>query len=245
MSFVSKSPFQLTGRYAHRNKWEVLAGPGDSRVTGLQIIQDEQLTDAWKDKVVVITGVSSGIGVETVRALAKTGATVYGTARNTDKAKEALGDWMDTGRVKLLYMDQTHLESVRACATEFRKQSTTLNVVINNAAVSRPQLYNTRHDMNQPTNMTGNEHPRNTHKPRLRSPIHHQPPLSLPAFPPPPRSAPLLLNTLLPLPRSERLLRRPPLRPSQLPRHQLHHRLQRLASLRIQQDRQPLHDEPH
>lgn len=239
MSFVSRSPFQLTGRYADRNKWETISGPGDSRVTGRQIIQDEQLTDAWKDKVVIITGVSSGIGVETVRALTKTGATVYGTARNIDKAKEALGDLMDTGRVKLLYMDQTDLESVKACAAEFRKQSATLNIIINNAAVSQ-----SRQSTNN-TNIKGNEHPRNTHQGRLRSPIHHQPPLPLPPLLPPPRPSPLLLNTLIPLPRSERLLRRPPLRRSQLRRHQLHHFLQRMARLRIQQDRQPLHDEPH
>lgn len=67
MALVSKEPFQLTGRYADHNRWEVLNGPGDSRVTGSQIIKDEKLTDAWGGKVVLITGVSSGIGVETVR----------------------------------------------------------------------------------------------------------------------------------------------------------------------------------
>lgn len=206
MSFVSRSPFQLTGRYADHNKWEVLSGPGDSRVTGLQIIQDENLTDAWKDKVVIVTGVSSGIGVETVRALAETGATVYGTARNIDKAKEALGSLMDAGRVKLLYMDQTDLESVRACADEFRKQNSTLNVIINNAAVSQPEQSTNN------TNITGHEHPRNTHKGRLRSPIHHQPPLPLPTLPLPQRHTSLLLNAIIPLPRRKRLLRRPPLR---------------------------------
>ncbi|KAJ6190488.1 hypothetical protein N7519_000509 [Penicillium mononematosum] len=63
---VSRVPFQLSGRYAERNRWEVLNGPGDSRVTGSQIIEDEGLVDQWSDKVVLITGVSSGIGVETV-----------------------------------------------------------------------------------------------------------------------------------------------------------------------------------
>jgi hypothetical protein len=59
MSLVSKVPFQLTGRYAERNKWENLNGPGDSRVTGLQIIKDEGLVGAWDDKVALVTGVSS------------------------------------------------------------------------------------------------------------------------------------------------------------------------------------------
>lgn len=67
MSLVSREPFQLTGRYADRNRFEVLNGPGDSRATGSEIIKDEKLADAWGEKVVLITGVSSGIGVETVR----------------------------------------------------------------------------------------------------------------------------------------------------------------------------------
>lgn len=37
MSLVSREPFQLSGRYADRNRWEVLNGPGDARVTGLQM----------------------------------------------------------------------------------------------------------------------------------------------------------------------------------------------------------------
>lgn len=64
-SLVLREPFQLTGRYADRNRFEVINGPGDSRVTGSQIIIDEKLTDAWGGKVILVTGVSSGVGVET------------------------------------------------------------------------------------------------------------------------------------------------------------------------------------
>lgn len=71
-----------------------------------------------------------------VRALAQTGATVYGAARNLEKAKQALGHLLDSGCVHLLFMDQTDLSTVRACADAFRKQSDKLNVIINNAAVS-------------------------------------------------------------------------------------------------------------
>lgn len=137
MSMVSRVPFQLSGRYADRNAWEMLGGPGDLRVTGSQIIKDESLINAWGDKVVLVTGVSSGIGVETVRAIALTGATVYGTVRNLEKATEALGSLLETGHVHLLFMDQTDLSSVRACAEEFRKKSKKVNVIINNAAVSQ------------------------------------------------------------------------------------------------------------
>ncbi|KAI1865913.1 uncharacterized protein JN550_008171 [Neoarthrinium moseri] len=137
MSMVSKTPFQLTGRYAEHNKWENIDGPGDSRVTGSRVIADEGLVGAWVDKVILITGVSSGIGLETVRALASTGATIFGTARNIEKAEIALKPLLNSARVHLLFMDQTDLSSVRATAAEFQKRSHRLHVLINNAGVMK------------------------------------------------------------------------------------------------------------
>lgn len=107
MSEAQYAPFRLAGRYAERNRWEILNGPGDSRVTGCQVVDDENLANAWGDKVVLITGVSSGIGVETVRAIASAGATVFSAARNLDKVREALGSLLGSGRVHLLFIDQT------------------------------------------------------------------------------------------------------------------------------------------
>lgn len=125
----------LTGRYAEAHRFENLGGPGDGRPTGLQIIRDEGLEGAWPEKVCLVTGVSSGMGPSTVRALAATGATVYGTARNLAKAREELGDLLPTGRVHLLFMDQTDLASVRACAAEFKARSDKLHILVNNAGV--------------------------------------------------------------------------------------------------------------
>ena len=56
-------------------------GAGDARPSALQIIKDEGLLDALKGKVVFITGWSSGIGVETARALHATG-TIAGGLRS-------------------------------------------------------------------------------------------------------------------------------------------------------------------
>ena len=128
-------PLNLTGRYAEAHQFENLGGPGDGRPTGLQIIRDEGLEGAWPDKVCLVTGVSSGMGPSTVRALAATGATVYGTARNLPRARDELGDLLPTGRVHLLFMDQTDLASVRACAAEFKARSDKLHILINNAGV--------------------------------------------------------------------------------------------------------------
>ncbi|GAW18118.1 hypothetical protein ANO14919_075910 [Xylariales sp. No.14919] len=125
----------MEGRYgtAHQNP----KGPGDARPTALQIVKDEQREDgSMNDKVILITGCSSGIGVETARALKATGATLFLTARNLDKAKTALGDILDGGvKVHLLKLELESLASVRACVEEFLAISQTLNILITNAGV--------------------------------------------------------------------------------------------------------------
>ncbi|KAJ6111781.1 short-chain dehydrogenase [Penicillium sp. IBT 18751x] len=87
------------------------------------------------DKVILITGVSSGLGVETAKALFVTGATLYLTARNLEKAKKALGDMAESPRVHLLELDLESLDSVRNCAKNFLSQSKSLNIFIANAGV--------------------------------------------------------------------------------------------------------------
>ena len=68
-------------RYAEAHRLDKIAGPGDARPTALQIVEDEGLTGKLTDKVFLVTGVSSGIGVETLRALYATGGHVFGTVR--------------------------------------------------------------------------------------------------------------------------------------------------------------------
>ncbi|KAH8810668.1 hypothetical protein F5884DRAFT_897237 [Xylogone sp. PMI_703] len=110
-------------------------GPGDARPTALQVVKDEGLEGKLTDKVFLVTGVSSGIGIETVKALAATGAVVYGTVRNLEKGRQALGSVLSPGRVELLHCDLSSLASVRVCAEEFLKKSKKLNVLIANAGV--------------------------------------------------------------------------------------------------------------
>jgi len=66
-------------RYAHT--FTKPEGPGDARPTALQIVQDEGHTGKLIEKVFLVTGVSSGIGIETMRALYATGGHVFGTVR--------------------------------------------------------------------------------------------------------------------------------------------------------------------
>lgn len=86
-------------------------------------------------QVFLITGCSSGIGVETARAIAKTGAKVFLGIRNPEEGKNACADFLNPGRVEILQIDTSSLSSVRATAASFLERSPTLNVLICNAGV--------------------------------------------------------------------------------------------------------------
>jgi NAD(P)-dependent dehydrogenase (short-subunit alcohol dehydrogenase family) len=84
----------------------------------------------------LITGCSSGIGIETARALKATGARLFLTARDLTKGRKALGDILKPGQVDLLLLDLNSLASVRAFAAEFLQASgNKLNILINNAGI--------------------------------------------------------------------------------------------------------------
>jgi NAD(P)-dependent dehydrogenase (short-subunit alcohol dehydrogenase family) len=112
-------------------------GPGDARPTALQIIQDEELEGKLQDKTFLITGCSSGIGIETARSLSATGAALYLGVRDIAKGESALHDILSPGRVELLKMDLNSLNNVRSAAKEFleRNKMGGLNVLICNAGV--------------------------------------------------------------------------------------------------------------
>jgi len=112
------------------------AGPGDKRPTARQIVQDEDIKGKWHDKRILITGCSSGIGVETAKALLDTGATLYLTARDLTKAEKELGqDVLRSGRAHLLELDLNSLASVRKCADGFLARENKLDILIANAGV--------------------------------------------------------------------------------------------------------------
>jgi NAD(P)-dependent dehydrogenase (short-subunit alcohol dehydrogenase family) len=79
-----------------------------------------------------VTGVSSGLGLETARALAARGARITGAARNLDKAREALSR---SPGVKLVALDLASLRSVRTCADALHADGAPIDVVIANAGV--------------------------------------------------------------------------------------------------------------
>lgn len=77
----------MSSRYAAVHEHEKLNGPGDARPTAQQVVDDNDLKGNLVGKVALVTGCSSGIGIETARALKSTGATVYVTVRNLEKGQ--------------------------------------------------------------------------------------------------------------------------------------------------------------
>jgi NAD(P)-dependent dehydrogenase (short-subunit alcohol dehydrogenase family) len=84
-----------------------------------------------RGKTILVTGVSSGLGVETARVLANAGATVVGAARDVGKAREALG----STRVELGALDLASLASVREFASVFEERHAKLDALVNNAGL--------------------------------------------------------------------------------------------------------------
>jgi NAD(P)-dependent dehydrogenase (short-subunit alcohol dehydrogenase family) len=112
-------------------------GPGDARPTAQDIIKDEGAEGTLKGEVIVITGTSSGIGIETARVLATTGATLFVTARDVAKARAALVSVVvdPSAKLEIFEMDQASLESVRTAAAAILAKTSQIHLLVNNAGI--------------------------------------------------------------------------------------------------------------
>src|SRR5262245_47508943 len=90
-------------------------------------------------KVAVVTGGNSGIGKETVVALAEAGANVVIAARNPSKAAAAVKEVQQrTGagdRVTTMPVDLASFASVQSFSTSFLERFERLDVLVNNAGI--------------------------------------------------------------------------------------------------------------
>ena len=92
-------------------------------------------------KRILVTGASSGVGLETARALAAQGAQVIGTARDPATASAAvekirsLASAPGHGSVELTKLDLASLTSVRACADALLANGRPLDAIIANAGL--------------------------------------------------------------------------------------------------------------
>lgn len=93
-----------------------------------------------KDKVVLVTASTRGIGLACVQACAREGAVVYMGARNLERANERAEELTREGcQVKTVYNDATDKESYRSMVETVAKQQGRIDVLINNFGTSDPR----------------------------------------------------------------------------------------------------------
>src|SRR5215470_3878937 len=94
-----------------------------------------------KDKVALVTGASQGIGRETALALAEAGAKVAIAARNEEKLATLAGDIAAAGgEAFALKMDVADPEQVKSGFKQVLEKYGRLDILVNNAAVTRDGL---------------------------------------------------------------------------------------------------------
>jgi NAD(P)-dependent dehydrogenase (short-subunit alcohol dehydrogenase family) len=87
-------------------------------------------------KVCLITGGTSGVGLETARGLAQVGATVVIVGRNADKSArttERLRAETRNQSINFMLADLSSQAQIRALASEFKRRYDRLDVLVNNA----------------------------------------------------------------------------------------------------------------
>jgi NAD(P)-dependent dehydrogenase (short-subunit alcohol dehydrogenase family) len=91
-----------------------------------------------QDKVVIITGATSGLGKEAAKILAGKNATVIMAVRNTEKGKsvaQEINKVFPSTKIDVRKLDLNSLKSVQAFADEIKTHYDRLDILINNAGV--------------------------------------------------------------------------------------------------------------
>ena len=91
------------------------------------------------DRVALITGANTGIGLVTARELAALGAQVFIACRSLIRAQRAFDEICEAAenpQVTFLQLDLADLDSVRACAAAFLSRDLPLHLLINNAGLA-------------------------------------------------------------------------------------------------------------
>ncbi len=99
------------------------------KITAEDITKELDLSN----KTIVITGVNSGIGYETMRVLAMRGAHIIAIGRTLEKAQQA-ADCV-AGKITPLSCDLSDLASVKRCAEQIIAMNIPIDVLICNAGI--------------------------------------------------------------------------------------------------------------
>lgn len=100
----------------------------DETTSANEVIQNTNL----KNKIAIVTGSSSGIGMEIARVLSNAGATVLALVRDYQKAGQML---KGIPNIELYAIDLSDPHSIDAFVDEFLKSNRPLDILINNAGI--------------------------------------------------------------------------------------------------------------
>jgi NAD(P)-dependent dehydrogenase (short-subunit alcohol dehydrogenase family) len=109
-------------------------------------------------KTVLVTGATSGIGLETARSLSKMGARILVGARDAARGQAVVEELRRGGGVaELVIVDQTSFASVREAAARVAAAHSSLDVLVNNAgtAIRRRRVTKDGHEATWQTNFLG------------------------------------------------------------------------------------------
>lgn len=91
-----------------------------------------------KNKIVLITGASSGIGEATARAMAKKGANVLLTARTKEALDKIVSEIQQSGgTASAVAVDLTDAAAVEKAAAAIRENTGIPDIIVNNAGIGR------------------------------------------------------------------------------------------------------------
>ncbi|KUJ39508.1 SDR family NAD(P)-dependent oxidoreductase [Streptomyces sp. MI02-2A] len=105
-------------------------------------------------RTVLVTGATSGIGLETARLLADGGATVLLHGRTAEETRAAVDrlvamSGIDESRLRPCAADFTRLEEVEALAEHVVREHPHLDVLVNNAGMAAPERHTVTADGNE------------------------------------------------------------------------------------------------
>ncbi|QES51339.1 short-chain dehydrogenase [Streptomyces venezuelae] len=112
------------------------------------------MSSSLTGRTVLVTGATSGIGYETARLLAESGATVLVHGRTAEEAQAATDRLIATAGVsstllRPLAADFAHFDEVESMAQTVVREHPRLDVLVNNAAVAAPERHTVTPDGNE------------------------------------------------------------------------------------------------
>lgn len=92
-----------------------------------------------KNKLIVITGASRGLGEGLARLAAKEGAVVALAARSLDRLTQISDELKEEGyKAHPFYLDVRKVDSIKECFTHIEKKLGPIDILINNAGMGNP-----------------------------------------------------------------------------------------------------------